>query len=76
MTESYAEKIEDVLAGAVGAVFARSAVIMACKYAGVDQDKIDQSHLPEIAEKLQGALSISFGNTVANAVAEKVKNLS
>lgn len=74
-TNPYIEKIEGILNAAVGSVFAKASVEVACKSAGIDAENLSQADLPVIAEKLKDGLTLLFGVAVAEGVGEKVKNL-
>ena len=74
MTE-YAKKIEDSIKDIVGPVFAKSSVMMACKKAGIEMDAITEGDLNNIADNMKGALTVGFGASVADTVAQKIKGL-
>jgi leucyl aminopeptidase len=71
----YAKKIEDSIRDIVGPVFAKSSVMMACKKAGLDIEVINEDDLASIADNMKGALSVGFGGSVADTVAQKIKSL-
>lgn len=71
----YAKRIEDSIKDIVGPVFAKSSVMMACKKAGIELEAIVVSDLAAIADNMKGALSVGFGGSVADTVAEKIKCL-
>ncbi|MFQ5900836.1 MAG: hypothetical protein ACE5IH_04700 [Thermodesulfobacteriota bacterium] len=75
MSNPLIDKIEDVLNAAVGSVFAKASVEVACRSAGVKADDITRTDLPVIAEKLKDGLSLLFGVAVAESVELKVKGL-
>lgn len=75
MSEKYAELIEHTIKDALGPVFAKSAIKVACRQLGVEPEAITRDDIEKIAEKLEKSLNIAFGDTVAASVAEKVKKL-
>lgn len=71
-----AERIEETLRPIVGTVLASVSVDLETKRVGKDPETVTRDDLPVIAENLAGQLRLVVGRDLAQAAADKVRNLA
>jgi len=76
MPNVLAERIEEVLRPVVGTVLARVSVDLESKRVGKDAETITRFDLPVIADNLALQLKLVVGAELANAAAQRVKDLA
>ena len=75
MVNGLAQDIEDVLGPMVGLVLARVSVELESKRIGTSPQTINVMDLPKLADNLAVQLRLLVGRDIAEAAAQRVRNL-
>lgn len=76
MPNLLAQRVEETLRPVIGTVLATVSVDVESKRIGKNPETIDHSDLEPIAENLVSALRLVVGQDMANAAAQKVRELA
>ncbi|MDI6900649.1 MAG: hypothetical protein QMC79_03030 [Anaerosomatales bacterium] len=76
MSNLLAQRIEEVLRPIVGTVLASVSVDLESKRIGKDPESITRFDLPDIAQNLSQQLKLVVGPDLAEAAADKVRELA
>ena len=76
MPNILAQRIEDELRPIVGTVLAAVSVDLECKRIGKDPETINRFDLPVLADNLASQLRLVVGPDMANAAAERVRQIA
>lgn len=75
MANPLAQKVEKILAGAVGEFIAKATVKKNCELIGASPDSLSLAQLPELAAHVEKSVSFFSGKETGVDVAEKIRNL-
>lgn len=76
MSNLLAQRVEETLRPVIGTVLAAVSVDVESKRIGKDPDTIDRGDLVPIADNLVNALRLVVGQDMADAAAQKVRELA